>query len=702
MLNWREIPFVRILAAYIAGILFSFSSGISIPAVVTLPIVLVALIWASKKLRGTFRLRWLFGLMGLAFFFLLGYQRGFGHDERNNPQYPGAKTIGQIAIIIGKINDAPIRKGDWIRLVLKTTMSGSHPDSLTATPANILVYVERGPDSEKIAYGDVVCFKTHPQPIPPPGNPHAFDYRRYLHFKNIHLQAFVHNGDWEILSKEQGNIFFSKAIALQEYFLNILKKHIKGEKELAVGAALILGHRDEIPQEVQLAYSQTGAMHVLAVSGLHVGIVFLILNFLLKKVKRNTTGWSITKALIILLAIWSFALVTGASPSVVRAAVMFSFVNIGLAVRRHPRIYNTLAGSAFIMLLFDPFLIASVGFQLSYLAVLGIVYFQPRIVKLWRPGNKLVNYVWQLTSVSIAAQLMTLPLTFYYFNQLPVYFWLSGLVMVPLAGFELAAGLALLFLQTVFPPLAIWIGKLLDSLLWFGNICVFYIQQLPAAVVGGIWVSGLAVLFLYLFIASLMAAISSRRFKWIVCALGFLLTVSLTVSFKGINNTDNRQLVIYKIYKHSAIDFFDGKKVFSITGKNVDEKSFDFATRGHRYAMGVKSEKRFYFETTSEHTFGHFYFKNNFIKFFDIKIIVIDPTTIIPEHPFNIEVDYVLIRNTPDVVPDELEYIFNFKKIIFDNSNKKWKVEKWKKQCSQSGIDFYDIATRGAFVLEIK
>ena len=700
MLTWREIPFVRMLAALFAGILLSFVTDFYHPILIALPCFFVSLMLVAKNIRGLFPYRWLFGFAGSCFLFLIGYLVTHFHDERKAGNYIGKKINKESSIIIGEINDAPIKKGDWVRVVLNTKAIGHHSDSLSECSGNILVFVSRDSTSEAIAYGDLIYFDGKPENIKPPENPHSFNYKRYLHFQNIHHQVFVRAGDWKILESGYGNIFMAKAIIMQSHFLDILKKHLTTEKELAVGSALILGYRDEIPEEVQTAYSQTGAMHVLAVSGLHVGIVFLLLNFFLKRIKINTLTWRITKVLIMLAVIWSFALVTGASPSVMRAAVMFSFLNVGLAFQRYSSIYNTLAASAFFILLANPYLIASVGFQLSYLAVFGIVYFQPKIVGLWSIKNKIGRYIWQLACVSLAAQLMTLPLTFYYFNQLPIYFWLTGLILVPLAGLELGAGISLLFFETVFPPIAALIGKILHSLLWLGNECVFYIQQFPVAVVEGIWIGSAMALLLYLFITSIMAAISSKKYLWSIVGFSFLFLVSLNFAFSEVKNYSSRQMVVYKIYKHSAIDFIDGENVFSIIDKNIEEKALGFATEGHRYAMGMESLFPFYFEEPHEMVFDHLFYKDGFIEFYNVKMAVIDNPEKIPEVP-SINMDYILLRNSPKIVIDELAHVFDFKQLIFDNSNKKWQVEKWKEQCQELGVKYYDIAEEGAFVLNI-
>lgn len=700
MFNWRELPFVRLLVPLIAGILlscfFQFNSKILVGMLLLWPLLL----WAAAKIRGLYRYRWLFGALMYLGAFQLGYQTTRFYDERNASDYFGNNISQTEQITVGTVDDAPIQKGNWVRLEVGVEQTGPTADSLQIQSGNLLLYVARDSISEGIAYGDRLFFQGRLNEVEPPGNPNSFDYRRYLHFKNIHHQAFVRAGDWQVLDSGNGNWFFATAIDLQGQFLNTLRKQLDTPNEFAVGSALILGYRDEIPEEVQMAYSQTGAMHVLAVSGLHVGIVFLILNFFLQQVKLQSVWWRLTKVVIILVGIWTFALVTGASPSVTRAAVMFSFLNVGLALRRDANVYNTFAVSAFLLLLWKPYLLASVSFQLSYLAVFGIVFFQPRFARQLYVPNQFLNYCWQLVCVSLAAQLMLVPLTFLYFHQFPTYFWLTSLLLVPLAGFELGAGLLLLLLEAIWPVGAEWAGKLLWGMLKLGNEFVLLVQSLPAAVFDGIWIGGAVVALLYLALGSSMMAIASRKFRWVVTGLAFLLAVSVNYAFTEWNRHEARQVVIYDIYKHTAIDFFDGKTVYSITDAGIDEKSLGFATEGHRFKMGMDDLYTWHLADPREHVHERIFFDRNFIQFHDLRMYVLDGPTDF-QVTEKIKLDYLLVSGSPKVFIEEILSVFKVGEIIFDSSNKRWQVEKWKAKCEELGVEFYVVDEEGAFVLDL-
>jgi competence protein ComEC len=702
MLNWRELPFVRILLPFIAGILLAFYLNVKIPGLEILLYGLTALVLLYSKVRGLYRYRWLYGAGFSLMFLAFGYSLTLRHNELNDDaHFSKIQTPATENIVAGRVNDAPVKKAAWIKIELKIFATASTPDSLQPCTGNLLLYLARDSAAERLTYGDELVFTGKMSPVEPPKNPNAFDYRRYLHFQNIHYQAFVRGGNWALVKKRERYSVFGTAISLQNHFTETLRKHLDTPNEFSVGAALILGYRDEVPEEILTAYSETGAMHVLAVSGLHVGIVFLILNFFLKRVKWQIPAWRYFKMTVILLAIWAFALVTGASPSVMRAAVMFSFVTVAEAMYRNKNFYNTLTASAFCLLVYNPYWLASVSFQLSYLAVFGIVYFQPKFSRLLTIENKWLDYCWQLTCVSLAAQLMTLPLTLFYFNQFPTYFWLSSLILVPLSGVELGLGLLLFLLEMIWQSGAIWVGKILWAALWLGNQSIVFIQKMPGALMDGIWISANVALVLYLSLSAGMAAISSRKFNWVLSSLTLLLFVSVNYAFTSFRQQKTQRLAVYNIYKHTVIDFFDGTTAYSLVNQDINEKSLGFATEGFRNANGVGEVKTFHLKDTAAHEFDRWFYQNGFIQFYDTRLFVVTkPVAFLSGE--KIRVDYLLVRGTPKVTVEDLLEVFDFKTVIFDASNKKWQLEKWKTRCEELGVDYFDINESGAFVLDLR
>ncbi len=701
MLNWHEVPFVRLLMPFALGIIACLFLDYNSPLLqlATFLFFVASIVFAF--IRGWYRFRWLFGFSASLFFLMGGYQAAWHYNELHQKDHFTKLQFPDKTKWIGKVDEAPVRKQEWVKVELAIKWAINESGEKVPCSGNVLCYISRDSLSDTIQYGDILAINGYVTPVAPPSNPNSFDYRRYLHYKNIHHQAFVRTGNWQVIGEGKGNSIYALAIDFQGKLLKSLRKHLHTQNELAVGSALILGYRDEIPENIQSAYSKTGAMHVLAVSGLHVGIVFLIVNFFLKRIRWRNKKWNLLKLALNLLTIWSFALITGAAPSVVRAATMFSFVCIGQAMRRKTNIYNSLAASAFLLLLYNPFWIASVSFQLSYMAVWGIVYFQPKFEKLIWIENKYLSKAWALICVSLGAQLMTLPLILFYFNQFPTFFWLSSLILVPAASFVLGAGIALFFSESFLPELATLIGKALWALLLGCNEVVFTIQNLPGAVLDGISPSGAISFLTYLIIFCFMIAISQRKMRWVLISLALVSSIGINYALREVKQFHNSQIVVYDVSKSTLIDFINGKEVHSFHKPGLESKTISFAAEGHRNKMGIKMAHSFSETDTIAFSGAGIRARNGIIHFRNTTIYLLDKK---PGKHFErkIATDYLLLRESPRVTIEELIERFDFGMIIFDSSNKEWVVKQWKLSCEQLDIAYYDIKSNGALVINLK
>src|SRR5690606_32609393 len=306
-------------------------------------------------------------------------------------------------------------------------------------------------------------------------------------WRNIFHQHVVRENEVTLIDHDPPSAILNYSINVRTWALSVLERHITGDRERAIAQALVLGVTEDLDNELTGAYAASGAMHVLAVSGLHVGILYMIIAFVLGPVKHIPGGkWIFMFSSVCLL--WTYACITGLSPSVLRAVTMFSFFALARPLNYRTNIFNTLASSAFCLLLYDPFLIASVGFQLSYMAVVVIVWLHPFLYQLWDPDSRILDEIWKISSVSIAAQLITTTVTLFYFHQFPNYFLLANLFVIPLAFAVLAGGLALLA-SAWLAPLAEMIGWVENKLIAMLNYLVFKVQQLPYSVRSDIQIS---------------------------------------------------------------------------------------------------------------------------------------------------------------------------------------------------------------------
>ncbi len=335
--------------------------------------------------------------------------------------------------------------------------------------------------------GQVIWVPKNPESLAPPSFPNEFDYKGYLASKGIYFRQFL-GKNLLVLPVPQAYQLKFMLEHLRHYFAQVIDRYVIRPESKQIALALLLGQKESLGKEVKQAYSATGTQHILAVSGLHVAIIYSILLLPLTYFKQEGHALRKIYLLLVMGLIWIYALMTGFSPSVVRAVVMFSLVTLGQMRKRKPSIWNILSFSALLLLVLDPGVRTDLGFQLSYLAVAGIVGLQPLILQFWSPPNRVLDYFWQMATVTLAAQLITSPLTIHYFHTFPSYFLLANLLIVPLSYLILCAGVPFLLLAWV-PFLGGVLGAIVDFLLLLQNEVTYRIQNLPAALWQGIHLS---------------------------------------------------------------------------------------------------------------------------------------------------------------------------------------------------------------------
>jgi competence protein ComEC len=349
-----------------------------------------------------------------------------------------------------------------------------------------------------------------------PQIPDAFDYREYLRRKQVYAQLRADSGDYRLLGRNTGirtlAADFARAI---EAKIGVLPE----QKRAALLISLITGDKRGVTEEDRQHFAQTGTLHVLAVSGLHVGIVYGILLFLSGRFFRRNHP---AQALIILLCVWAYALVSGLAPSVFRAAFMFSLLTLGQVWSRSSKGLNTLAATAVCMLCIEPRWLQDIGFLLSFSAVGGIMLFYQRIENAWQPRSKAVLYIWKMSAVSIAAQLGTLPVTLYCFNSFPLWFLPANLLVIPISTLCLVSGLVFLTVSGL-PGIGGALAWVTDQLLGLLQLVVGKLASLPMQSIDHLYPNGAAIAALVFLILLLAASpLLPVRYRLAGLALGLL------------------------------------------------------------------------------------------------------------------------------------------------------------------------------------
>lgn len=691
-MNPRQIPFLRLLLPWAAGIAVGALVNRPLPGLSYGLLTACLLMVLLAKMRYGYRFRWVFG--SLLFCLLLGAGYFFGQtfDERWRARHFSRVCPGAI-FFTGVVYEAP-SKGARVKVPLRLEAAGSAPDSLQACTGNVLLFLEITPESEQLQYGDRLWVQAAIQPTAPPRNPNVFDYKRYLHFQNIHYQSFVKDRSFGVLATGLGHPLWRVAFQWRNHLLNLLQVHFPGADEYAVASALLVGYKDDLSEDLRTAYAETGSMHALAVSGTHVGLLYAGLIFLLRRIPWTARIRRWGETTLVLMAIWAFTLLTGATASVLRASVMFSTYLVGKVIRRQASVWNILAASAFGLLIYNPYFLFDAGFQLSYAAVAGMVFFYPYLKKRTPSPPKWAAEGWNILLIGVAAQLGTLPLSLYYFHQFPVYFWLAGWVVVLGGAVFLWGGALLALLSVLTPGLAAWLGWALYGLVWGMNYLIRGIQHLPGSVISGIWIAGWAAALMYLFIGVFSGAMLHFRPRALLGALGLLVVLSICKAIQTFGNARQRQITLYHVNRHFLLDCFDGTTVFTCSDSLLPRQE-QFAAQANRWAHGMRSNYRL--KSDSSSTAPNMYIRPPFIQFYAKRMAVIDDERWVQPFAAPVDLDVLVLRNNPKLRLKDCQRQFLTRLIVFDASNSRSRVERWKTECRMLNIPFYEVQEKGAW-----
>jgi competence protein ComEC len=503
-----------------------------------------------------------------------------------------------------------------------------------------------------------------------PRNPDQFDYGKYLNNKSIPAQLYVQPDNYLIVGTKKGVAYY--ADRFRDKLISSLRQDGFNERELQVLHALILGQQQEISPDIVKDYQFAGAVHILSVSGLHVGFVLLFINFVLHPLPR-TRRWNFVRLCLILFSLWTFALVAGLSPSVVRSATMFSFVAIGMSLRRSTNTFHTLIVSLLLILLFSPAFLFDVGFQLSYAALFFIVWLQPLFNSLWQPKWRVIKYFWEIITVSFAAQLGTLPLSLYYFHQFPALFFVTNLVVIPMLSVIMAVGI-IVMLPAAFGYVFPFLSDLLESGIVLLNQIIGKIASFETFVFIDIPYNAPMLVTGYASIIAIMAWCKTRGVRKLILATGAIFIFQLAVLGSVWWNRQQSEWLVLHVSRKTTIVARYGD-VVTVFGE------FRPACRNYTTAHFAYVKKTLPINNT-------FWFARKTILLVDRAPIPesLKPQILVLSHSPKINLDRVLKNSRPEVV-------------VADASNYKTDVARWKATCQKQKIPFHDTREKGFFKL---
>jgi competence protein ComEC len=687
---WKKAPFVRFLVPLIAGIILQWNFQLP------LKILLCAFSFSSVAVKVSFlytnyrryQLAVLNGGAIVATFLSIGSLLVWFKDIRHDAMsYVNRYKKGDNVIAV--LQEPPLEKASSYKAIATISAVGENKE-FNETTGDAIIYFQKDTDVLSLDYGTEMIFSAPLQEIKNTGNPGGFDYKRYCLFQGITHQVFLKKGGFIVLRKKQslfGKILFS----IRNRVLSVLRTNIPGEKELGLAEALLIGYKDDLDKSLVQSYTNTGVVHIIAISGLHLGLIYWLLVQLLKPLRRKRISkW--LNPVIIISGLWLFTVLAGGQPSVLRSAVMFTCIVLAESLARKTSIFNTLALSAFVLLCINPYWLWDVGFQLSYVAVLSIVIFMKPIYNLFYIRNKILDSIWKLNAASLAAQLLTTPFSIYHFHQFPNFFLLTNFVAVPLSSAIVLAEIFLCAISFV-PFLASLGGKMISWLIWIMNTYIGKIESLPGSLWGEMQIDvGQAILLIVAVAGFGYWLLEKQRSGAIISVLGLLFFIVLrSVSFYQADR--QKQLIVYNIPKHQAIDIIDGRNYFFLGDSNffIDDFVTNFHLKPSRVLHRIERADQLHDLVRHE----------NFMQYGSKKILLIDKNYEFGSVNRKIPIDLVVVSKNPKLYFSSLSRLFDIRQVVFDGSVPPRRLKYWMKDCDSLSIPYYDVTTKGAFVMNL-
>ena len=681
---WKEAPFARLLIPFIAGIILQdiFRFDILLLAVSTCTFVAGFLFIISVGIRQRYQFRYIAGVVICVLILLTGAILTYYQNAGNNSTAVN-KIYHEGDILLISIEEPFQERNKSFKTITQVT-GYIRGKKIYKASGKIVLYIFKDAITPSIDYGSQLLLFRKPERFRNSGNPGSMDYQRYAFLNGYSFRVFANKKDFLLLDQIGSADPFKKfLIESRKNICTILRQYIPDTQVYGLAEALLIGYKEDLDQDLVRAYSNTGVVHVIAISGLHLGLLYLILKILIHPLTViRRTKW--LKSAVIIILLWVFSLMTGGSASVLRSAVMFTAILAGESLSRKISIYNCLAASAFLLLCYKPHWLFDIGFQLSYSAVLSILLFMKPVYNITFIPNKILDYFWQLCSVTIAAQILTTPVSIYYFHQFPVYFLLANFIAVPLSGIILIAELMLCCLY-LFPEIATPLGYIIYGLIDLMNRSIVEIDQLPFSTIKQIHCSFFQLVLIYASIISVTVFFHYRlRSGFHVCLISLLLITVIT-TLNRIEHHSQKIFVVYNIAGSHVSEVLWGRRSFTRAriqsanlepGKNILNASHSFYKISERNKFPVYRD---YIRLGESHIL--FADSNT-----EIKIGTAGKIHLLVVSDNNLNSREILDRYRPEM-------------IIMDPTNSVYTTNAWKTACKKKGIQIHDVVNKGAFVM---
>lgn len=629
----------------------------------------------------TYKWQWMKSLVLMTAFFFAGAAAvNFRFSSHLSPEESHLVMNNPDWVV--RVADFPVLRTKTVKVVADV----QHSSSGRSLKSRVMLYFQRSPAADTLEYGDLLLVHVKLSEIESPKNPDAFDNQRYMQRKGIYYTGYVADGFWHAIGHNPPNPLKAFAHRAQGRLSGLFASAGLSGREYDIVKAILLGDDDMMEPELKAAYAAAGVSHILCVSGMHVGVIFMILNFLLKPLDLFKTT-RMLKAFVLMLSIWLYAHLTSLSPSVTRSATMFTFVTVGQQIQRNTNVFHSLLASLWILLTFNPLLLFELGFQLSYLAVGSIVLLQPLLSSIYTCRTKMGSYFWDLITVSVAAQIGTFPLSVHYFGQFPNYFLLSNLSVITLSFVVMMTGVLLLGVSFV-PLLCQWVSFLLTWEVRLMNGIISFVEGLPGAVTQHIDYSVWQVLGLYLFIVLLYLAIQRRKRMVGWAAFGAFVLFSSTFLVRKLELLRQREAVVYSIRKASFLSFCEGQQCVFFSDSIVSDtcETYRYAVANH--VRRQHAARVFAPVDTAQYDNVFLCKRGPLLRFAGQTYYLLKRKEKVYPLTEPLPVDVLILQYNPVQQPDEVQEALHFREVVADGTNTRFYVDRWEKWCKEAEIPF--------------
>lgn len=673
-----KFPLVKITIWLILGIIVSKYLKPECRATIILVFIsLVVAVVAFVLARNNFRQKAYFGIVFyfLSFFTGMATQAIHGNYFRKSHYIHSLANENESHLLTVTLREKLKQTVHSERYIALVTQIDGHPAS-----GKILLSFYNIMRGANLRIGAILVVKGHVTKHKPPLNPDQFDYGKYLDNKGIPAQMYAGSTEFINSSTLEKDIWFYSDHSRNKIIRNLKRSGFRDE-ELQVVNALILGQQQEISADVMRDYQYAGAVHILSVSGLHVGFILLFLNFLLKPLPKNRSG-RIIKLILIISSLWTFAIVAGLSPSVVRSVTMFSFLALGMYLKRSTNIFHTLIVSALLILLFEPSFLFDVGFQLSYVALFFILWLQPLLSDIWIPQNPIIKYFWDILTVSFAAQIGAFPLSTYYFHQFPGLFFVTNLVIIPFLSVIMLLGVVVMAMAA-FDFVPQLLSKGLEWSIFILDRTINTIASFEKFIIRDIPLNFGILTGLYLVIVGAIIWFKKPSFPKMTVALLTVMILQCILFANKWQMEKEQELIVFNMKKNTVIAERHGQDITLYSNKGFERKiEKDKTLVSYMTANFCKVRNKQPLKNTM-------FFDQN-------KILILDSTAICPPQ---CNAGIVLLTHSPKINLDR--YIKDCRPaiVVADASNFKSYAKAWEQTCLKAKIPFHYTCERGFFRL---